>query len=157
MKNKPQSPNESYYLKPIDNLNTGCGLVAKVDILKETIIGSFADARRVSHMDIYSVQIGDTMHIRHWIMDNLNHGCDSNVRLDVFNHNVVATEFVPAGRELTFFYPSTEWAMLRPFQCSCGSVRCIGLVSGAKFLPTHVLDRYHLTPHVSQKLFDNAS
>ncbi|KAB8242433.1 hypothetical protein BDV35DRAFT_366204 [Aspergillus flavus] len=37
------------------------------------------------------------------------------------------------GDELTFFYPSTEWTMVQPFQCGCGAGlrRCLGRVAGA--------------------------
>ena len=28
---------------------------------------------------------------------------------------------ISEGDELTFFYPSTEWAMAEPFECGCGA------------------------------------
>ena len=35
----------------------------------------------------------------------------------------------------TFFYPSTEWAMASPFDCHCGSARCLGRIAGASQVP----------------------
>ena len=42
---------------------------------------------------------------------------------------------IAAGEELTYFYPSTEWEMDRPFRCLCGAPDCVGVVSGAKAPP----------------------
>ena len=66
---------------------------------------------------------------------------------------VVEGKRVKAGDELTFFYPSTEWEMARPFQCTCGAEgKCIGLVNGAKFLDKQVLARYWLNSHILELL-----
>lgn len=35
------------------------------------------------------------------------------------------------GTELTFFYPSTEWAMAQSFDCFCGTPSCKGRIAGA--------------------------
>jgi hypothetical protein len=42
--------------------------------------------------------------------------------------------------------------MAEPFQCRCGSPRCIGTVAGARDTSRAVLERYWLAPHVSASL-----
>ena len=135
---------------PVYDLPTGRGLLAAEDLPKGAIVASFVDADIVDEMSIYSVQVGHDEHIRHDALDLLNHSCEPNVFLDVTRKVVQTNRVVRRGEELTFFYPATEWAMLRPFPCFCRSKNCIGLVSGARDLPAKVLGRYHLTPHVAE-------
>ena len=134
--------------RAINNAAHGRGLVARKEIWNDQFIASFADAIEVDCMDIYTMQIDEQRHVRHWIIDHLNHSCDANVRLDTETRSIVATRHILAGEELSFFYPSTEWQMWRPFPCECGSKHCIGRVAGAKCLSWAVLSRYHLTPHI---------
>nr|POE81221.1 hypothetical protein CFP56_78529 [Quercus suber] len=54
------------------------------------------------------------------------------------------------GEDVTFFYPSSEWDMQQPFQCNCGSSKCVGEIKGAKYLSKDVLDRYWLNPHIEE-------
>lgn len=58
-----------------------------------------------------------------------NHSCRPNVAFQVLtpgeptNENdwkVVALREIRKGETLSFFYPSTEWEMDRPFDCRCG-------------------------------------
>jgi hypothetical protein len=53
-----------------------------------------------------------------------------------------------AGQELTFFYPSTEWAMDQAFACLCGSKSCLGWISGAGDMPTAQLERFWLNAYI---------
>lgn len=59
-----------------------------------------------------------------------------------------------AGDELTFFYPSTEWAMAQPFECRCGEKECRGVISGAKDMEEKVLREYWLNEHVEELLVE---
>lgn len=59
-----------------------------------------------------------------------------------------------AGEELTFFYPSTEWEMDRPFICLCGSPSCVRLVAGAKHLAVETLGRYYINQHIQAAISD---
>ncbi|KAI7550085.1 3-isopropylmalate, partial [Hortaea werneckii] len=96
----------------------------------------------------------------------MNHSCSPSVELHVYAPN--ATGQYPEGRAgevrvagdrglktgdaLTFFYPSTELAMDRPFACSCGEKGCLGQVSGATHLSKDVLARYYINEHVKRAL-----
>lgn len=57
-----------------------------------------------------------------------NHSCDANTGWDGLN--VVALRAVKRNEELTLDYTQFLDDTMEPFQCSCGSVKCRGLVSG---------------------------
>ena len=49
---------------------------------------------------------------------------------------------------MTFAYWTTEWSMDQPFDCLCGTERCVGRVTGAKEMKEHVLAGYPLNRHI---------
>ena len=57
-----------------------------------------------------------------------------------------------AGDELTFFYPSTEWAFDRSFACGCQVSECIGTLRGARAMEPEVLERYFVNRHIWELL-----
>lgn len=79
-----------------------------------------------------------------------NHSCDPSVIFDTskLEVRVVSDRPLKKGEDMTFFYPSTEYNMIQPFQCNCGSEQCLGLVRGARYLDARVLQRYWLSPHI---------
>lgn len=101
-----------------------------------------------------TVQVSDSEHIEldplflAWI----NHSCDPNVCFDPDRMAVVALRDIHAGEELVFFYPSTEWFMAVPFECHCGTSRCVGHVAGASQLPLDVLRGHWIAPHIQRRL-----
>ncbi|KIJ53160.1 hypothetical protein M422DRAFT_73965 [Sphaerobolus stellatus SS14] len=69
----------------------------------------------------------------------VNHSCEPNVAFDLSSSDsskwhLRALKEIEAGEYLTFFYPSTEWAMDQAFHCKCGARSCIGIVKGAKYI-----------------------
>lgn len=40
----------------------------------------------------------------------------------------------------------------QPFECTCGSERCVGVVRGARWLNKDVLERYWLNDHIRELL-----
>ena len=83
-----------------------------------------------------------------------NHSCDPSVIFDTSKLEVRVASDRPLRRsqDVTFFYPSTEWSMTQPFQCNCGSERCLGMIKGAEDLDAGVLGQYWLTPHIRRLL-----
>jgi len=57
-----------------------------------------------------------------------NHSCSPNTRYDGLN--VVATEDIAAGDELTLDYASFLDEHMEPFTCHCGAPNCRGRISG---------------------------
>lgn len=83
-----------------------------------------------------------------------NHSCSPSLEFDMSTFEVRVSRDRPleVGDELTFFYPSTEWDMTQPFNCTCGSTSCLGAISGSKHLDPSILSRYWLNPHIEQLL-----
>ena len=56
------------------------------------------------------------------------------------------------GDLLTFFYPSTEWVMVQPFECFCKEGVCLGNIRGAGEMGRERLGGAWLNEHVEEKL-----
>jgi hypothetical protein len=85
----------------------------------------------------------------------INHACEPNVRID--GREVVALRAIAPGEMMTFDYQTTEWELVAPFRCHCGSPRCLGEIRGFKHLTAaqraalgavspHLARRAHLAP-----------
>ena len=81
-----------------------------------------------------------------------NHSCDPNTFFDVEQRRVIALKPIEAGEPITFFYPSTEWRMAEPFDCACGSPRCLRRIAGASQMPERSLQGQRLNPHITRLL-----
>lgn len=60
------------------------------------------------------------------VVGSINHSCEPNAA--VFNGNIVAWSCIAAGEEVTINYKRTERHLAEPFDCHCGSKKCIGRV-----------------------------
>jgi hypothetical protein len=97
-----------------------------------------------------SVQTGIHTHIEGSFLAFMNHSCRPSAIVLTQQLAVRAWRDLRVGEEVTFFYPSTEWEMVRPFKCLCGALDCIGYVAGARHLPLDLLGRYFLNPHIRE-------
>lgn len=116
------------------------------------------NAREVSDKPNYlTVQVNDTTHILLMpdFLQYINHSCDPNVFFDTSSMLLVCIQPIPVGGEMTFFYPSTEWKMDRPFNCHCGSPECLKKIQGAYYISDKRLARYRLTDFIRQKIQNN--
>jgi hypothetical protein len=119
------------------------------------VIATITAPRRIAHPTYRSIQIGPDAHVEELgVLGYLNHSCRPTCVIDTTTLRVVAARDVEAGEELTFFYPSTEWDMDRPFRCRCGAPECIGLVAGAKHLAPRSLRRYTRAPPIRHLVAD---
>lgn len=46
---------------------------------------------------------------------------------------------------------------VKPFQCTCGSDKCVGTIRGARWLSKDVLARYWLNEHIFQLLDEGSA
>lgn len=90
----------------------------------------------------YSVQIGPAEHLdpfdllqpeerlrwRPWMF--LNHHCEPNAVIE--GRSLRALRDILPGEGVTFDYNTTEWEMAEPFDCHCGSPRCMGRITGRR-------------------------
>ena len=137
---------------------------------------SFEDARPVTLRRYSTVQVGfgpavsadgsssssssSDVHAEHIELNSdlrfANHSCNPSLVFDTakMEARVVDDRPLRVGDELTFFYPSTEWEMDRPFECHCcggrvaGERVCKGWIAGAKGLSETALEGYWINGHI---------
>jgi hypothetical protein len=95
-----------------------------------------------------TIQIDIGKHLDGALIRFINHSCRPTSIVNVRIQGVLAALDLKAGDEVTFFYPSTEWKMARPFNCLCNAPECIGFVGGARYLSVEVLSRYLINSHI---------
>lgn len=118
------------------------------------IIGELPCTAVHTHPSQYTIQTGGGRHIEIGTYAFMNHSCSPNVIINTTKMQVIANQSIQAGSELTFFYPSTEWEMVNPFICLCGSPSCIHVVAGAKFLSFSMLANYYINQHIRDYILE---
>jgi len=81
----------------------------------------------------------------------MNHSCVPSVEIDtdLMEVRVAKNQNLQVGDELTFFYPSTEWQMDKPFECLCGAGdKCLGTVTGATDISQQKLNEFFVNEHI---------
>jgi len=121
---------------------------------QEEVISDFAAAKVLNSPTYLTLQTGLDKHI---LLDPVflqytNHSCNPNVFFDTHTMQLIAIKEIQPGDELLFFYPSTEWDMVQPFDCFCGSVACLHKISGAAHLSKKTVKQYRLTQFIQQQL-----
>src|SRR5215831_915775 len=86
--------------------------------------------------DTYTIQIGAHTHLLPdgQLWRYLNHSCAPNCRIDFSTWTLVTTRPIQGNEELTFNYLTTDWDMVAPFVCQCGTLHCYSCVAGFKYL-----------------------
>lgn len=125
-------------------------------------LADFGRIQPIATPDFSTLQIGPTQHIE--LKSDLvfcNHSCRPTVEFDTKTKTVRVARDRPLqeGDDITFFYPSTEWSMDRPFLCACGAsgeegngYQCLGEIQGAKQMDRAVLEKYWLNRHIAELL-----
>ncbi len=100
-----------------------------------------------------TVQVGVDRHItlQPEFLQYINHSCEPNVFFNTTTMQVICLRELNVGDELTFFYPSTEWEMVQPFVCNCGSTNCLQLINGASHLSMQTIKKYRVTDFIQQQ------
>lgn len=129
-------------------------VVATAPFAQGSLLHEFGVREFVPGPTYFSVQIGPDQHIHlaPEFLQYINHGCNPNIYFDVAGRQLVCLKDIAANEEITFFYPSMEWALLLPFECHCGSSDCIGRVQGAAHLDKTALSKHRFAEHILQKL-----
>jgi SET domain len=107
-----------------------------------------SDVTRISTPTATSIQVGIDEHIDGPPTLYLNHSCEPNVFVDASTLTVVAIRDIQPGEDIQFFYPANEWHMSVPFECTCGTKSCLGLIPGAREIDREVLSHYRLNDHI---------
>lgn len=118
------------------------------------VICGFASDRVLDTATYLTVQTGINTHITldPEFLQYINHSCRPNVFFDTTAMQLVALAGIQPGDELMFFYPSTEWSMVQPFDCFCGTTQCLHRIQGASYLSDEEAMQYRLTDFILEKL-----
>jgi Fe-S-cluster containining protein len=101
-----------------------------------------------------TIQIGENEHIVSWMGGHINHSCEPSGYLNFEDLTLRALSRLGEGDEITRHYMTTEWDMPEPFDCKCGSKRCMGRIRGFKHLSLQqkmALETL-LSPYLREKL-----
>lgn len=128
-------------------------LYAKQDFSANSILHKFSFREKLDTPTQHSVQINEQEHIllQPEYLQYINHSCHPNVFFDTQRMEIRVLKDIQAGEQITFFYPSTEWKMTEPFDCSCNSEQCLGQVQGAAYLNYDQFVKYQLSTYISNK------
>ncbi len=139
-------------------INDQKGFFAQQTYQPGDIVTSFSAREIVTEPNYLTVQVGIGQHIllhpEH--LQYINHSCDPNIFFDTYAMHILALRPIAEGDEMTFFYPSTEWDMAQPFNCHCGTARCLGKIQGAAYISEDILRHYQLTRFIQQQLHDRS-
>ena len=129
-------------------------LHATVAIQPGQVISKFHAGVTQSYATYLTVQTGVDTHItlQPEFLQYINHSCSPTVFFDTTLMQLVCLAEVNPGDEFTFFYPSTEWEMVQPFTCYCGSSNCLTTIEGAAHIKDEVLEQYRLTDFIKRKV-----
>lgn len=118
------------------------------------VLSEFAPRRHADSASRMTVQISEHHHVELGpvYLELINHSCDPNVFFDSQRWQLVALKPIAPGDELCFFYPSTEWHLSSPFECACGSERCLGRITGASRISRAALSGHRLSAHIHRML-----
>jgi len=124
----------------------GTSLVARTPFRRGQLILPLTGT--LSSRSYRTIQIDVSQHLDGAVIAYMNHSCRPTSIVQALG--VRAAVDLKSGDEITFFYPSTEWDMVRPFECLCGACDCIGFVAGAQYLSTAILGRYFINSHIQE-------
>src|SRR5260221_6401556 len=127
--------------------NNQNGLIAVQSFQPGEMIAGFYAGTISAEPTYLTVQtdVGTHITLQPEFLQYINHSCDPNVFFDTTAMQLVSLKDIQQEEELTFFYPSTEWEMIQPFSCYCGSAQCLRQIRGAAYLPKSVWKQYRLT------------
>lgn len=127
---------------------TGAKLIATTAISQDSVFHCIQEDRVLHQPTYQTVQTGVETHVEDPYLSYMNHSCDPNVEIDTTRMECRAIRPIEPLEELRFFYPSTEWDMDRPFICQCGSLNCLRMVAGAKYLTLDALSQQFINRHI---------
>ena len=138
-------------IKKIINNNS---LVAVGSLKQGDILSPFKASTYYISPSRFSIQLEENTHIEldPDFLRYTNHSCEPNLFFDTKKMEVVCLRDIVEGEDLTYFYPSTEWALTEPFECKCGSILCSGWIRGAAFITKEAINRYQYSPYILKKL-----
>jgi hypothetical protein len=136
------------------------GLCALASIARDEILIDLNGEETLPSPTRRSLQIGEGKHAfgREETVGYLNHGCEPNAFLDFSCLCVKALKDIRAGEEVKINYAATEYEMHDGFHCNCGSLACLRMIRGFKFLTRdqQLKLKPYLAPYLLRRLDEEA-
>ena len=141
----------------IDHQTGHHSLYAARNFEKDDVFCAFEASAILPTPSFQTIQIDKNKHIRLHpsFLQYTNHSCSPNIFFDTTGFMVICLQQIKPGDQLAYFYPSTEWEMAEPFQCTCGMSNCLGYINGASYLSKEVLKNYRLSDFIYEQLKQN--
>lgn len=126
----PHEPDRSRFdIRPVDD-QRGVGVVSLVEFAPGDLVFRFTGFL-LGEITQFSLQISPDEHIHDpFFMGKVLHHCEPNCRVEISTRSFYALKPIHPGEIVTMDYDTTEDALFKPFQCSCGAPSCRGLIQG---------------------------
>ena len=127
-------------------------IVASKNILKNELITNLDNLSILSSNNKYAItkNLSEYYDTETSVLQYTNHSCCPNMIITKQGSDFVANQDIKKGEMITFNYNTTEFEIIRPFDCLCKNNNCIGLVRGFKYLEEEqqikLLDLYQCSP-----------
>ena len=150
----PQSIHFGFAALHLNDATQQRSLYSAIHISPGIVFSTFGASTILRNPNRFTLQTDDNEHIilAPEFLQYVNHSCDPNIFFDVTKMQLRSLKPVMPGDEFTFFYPSTEWDMSEPFECTCGGNSCLQKIRGARHLPWDVLRKYELSDFIKRKI-----
>lgn len=114
----------------IETSNSGKAVVSKTHFYPNDVVAVFTGFL-LKEITLFTLQIKPGLHIHDpFFMGRILHSCSPNTSCDMENLVFTATKEIMPGDIITMDYEEVEDALYRPFECSCGSENCRGIIRG---------------------------
>lgn len=126
-------------------------LISTVDLPPGAYFASITAATEAPGKRWSTVQVSKQKHMElNSALMYMNHSCAPSLEIDtdMMEIRVSKNKDLRVGDELSFFYPSTEYEMDKPFNCLCGASACLGTVTGAAQIEWDTLKTFWVNEHI---------
>ena len=91
------------------------------------VVIELENAEELPEPDYTTIDLNDR-HVYHAVGRYINHSCDPSASVNAERKTIVATRQINPGDEITFNYLISERRIVAPFDCRCGSEKCVGRI-----------------------------
>lgn len=144
--------NLSHLVAYSPNATAPDSLISKVDLPAGAYFTSITAATEVPAKRWSTVQVSKGKHVElNSALVYMNHSCTPTLEIDtdMMEIRVSKEKTLSAGDELSFFYPSTEFEMDKPFECLCGAGSdCLKTITGAARIDGQTLKKWFVNEHI---------
>lgn len=127
-------------------------LVSKVELPAGALFTPITAATEAPQKRWSTVQVSKVRHVElNSALMYMNHSCAPSLEIDtdMMEVRVSKERDLKIGDELSFFYPSTEYEMDKPFECLCGARdACLKNVAGAAHIDSKKLKNWFVNEHI---------